>query len=107
MQRNGKIQPIEELAEMLASCHANGTKLVLCHGVFDLLHVGHIRHLNEAKNMADILVVTITPDRFVNKGLQPFEWVKSGRAVFNSVLVEINEKTGKALSIERVDEVVE
>lgn len=46
-------------------------------------------------------------DRFVNQGLQPFEWVKGGRAVFNSVLVEINEKTGKAISIERVDEVVE
>jgi len=49
----------------------------------------------------------IIVDRFLNKSAQSFEWVKSGRSVFNSVLVEINEKTGKALSIERVDEVVE
>ena len=45
-------------------------------------------------------------DRFLNKSAQSFEWVKRGRTVFNSVLVEINEKTGKAVSIERVDEVV-
>jgi cytidyltransferase-like protein len=36
--------------------------------VFDLLHVGHIRHFDEAKSMGDVLVVTITEDRYVNKG---------------------------------------
>ena len=43
-------------------------KVVLCHGVFDLLHFGHIKHFEEAKNYGDILVVSITPDKFVNKG---------------------------------------
>ena len=46
----------------------NGSKIVHAHGVFDLLHVGHIRHLEQAKELGDILVVTITPDQFVNKG---------------------------------------
>lgn len=43
-------------------------KVVLCHGVFDLLHLGHIRHLHEAKALGDWLVVSVTSDRFVNKG---------------------------------------
>jgi rfaE bifunctional protein nucleotidyltransferase chain/domain len=40
----------------------------MCHGVFDLLHPGHLRHLAHAKELADILVVSITADQFVNKG---------------------------------------
>lgn len=46
---------------------ANQT-LVQCHGVFDLLHIGHIKHFKQARSFGDVLVVTITPDRFVNKG---------------------------------------
>jgi rfaE bifunctional protein kinase chain/domain len=43
-------------------------KLVLCHGVFDLLHIGHIKHFQEAKKYGEILIVSVTPDRYVNKG---------------------------------------
>ena len=43
-------------------------KVVLCHGVFDLLHIGHIKHFEEAKTFGDVLIVTITPDSFINKG---------------------------------------
>jgi len=43
-------------------------KIVLCHGVFDIIHFGHINHLKKAKNFGDILVVTLTADKFVNKG---------------------------------------
>jgi rfaE bifunctional protein nucleotidyltransferase chain/domain len=68
LQRNGKIQPIEELSATLAACHTNGTKLVLCHGVFDLLHIGHIRHLEQARKLGDVLVVTLTADQYVNRG---------------------------------------
>jgi rfaE bifunctional protein nucleotidyltransferase chain/domain len=42
--------------------------VVLCHGVFDLLHVGHIKYLQQAKRLGDVLVVSLTADRFVNKG---------------------------------------
>ena len=40
----------------------------LCHGVFDVLHYGHIRHLRAARAMCDELVVSLTADQFVNKG---------------------------------------
>ena len=43
-------------------------KIVQCHGVFDLLHIGHIRHFKKAKSYGDILVVSITADKFVKKG---------------------------------------
>ena len=43
-------------------------KIVLCHGVFDLLHIGHINYFSAAKRLGDILVVSITDDQFVNKG---------------------------------------
>jgi len=43
-------------------------RIGLCHGVFDVLHVGHINHFKEAKSLCDILVVSITADKFVNKG---------------------------------------
>lgn len=43
-------------------------RIVQCHGVFDLLHVGHIKHFQKAKEYGDILVVTLTPDHYVNKG---------------------------------------
>lgn len=42
--------------------------IALCHGVFDLVHPGHIIHLEQAKEMADILVVSITAAKYVRKG---------------------------------------
>lgn len=43
-------------------------KIVLCHGVFDVLHFGHVKHLKAAKKFGDTLIVSITSDKFVNKG---------------------------------------
>lgn len=68
MQSNVKIKEIEELTELLALHRAENKKIVLCHGVFDLLHLGHIRYFEQAHRMGDVLVVTITPDRYVDKG---------------------------------------
>lgn len=45
-----------------------GKTIALCHGVFDLIHPGHIIHLQQAKSMADILVVSITAAKYVRKG---------------------------------------
>jgi len=70
-QANGfrrKIKDLTELASVLAKCRASGKKVAHCHGVFDPLHIGHIRHFEQARKLGDILVVTVTPDRFVNKG---------------------------------------
>lgn len=44
-------------------------KKVLCHGVFDLLHEGHVKHLEAAREFGDYLIVSITADAFVRKGL--------------------------------------
>ena len=43
-------------------------KIVLCHGVFDLVHPGHMIHFEEAKRMGDILVVSVTAAKYVRKG---------------------------------------
>ena len=63
-----KIKTLEQLQQIIADLKSEGRKVVHCHGVFDLLHIGHIRHYEEAKTFGDVLVVTITPDEFVNKG---------------------------------------
>ncbi len=57
---------------------AAGKTIVQCHGTFDLIHPGHIYHLEEAKELGDLLVVTITAEKFVNKG--------PGRPYFNDPL---------------------
>ncbi len=43
-------------------------KLILCHGVFDIVHIGHVYHFKKAKSFGDILIVSITSTKFVNKG---------------------------------------
>lgn len=68
MAAHPKIKTLDELACILERERAAGRAVVHCHGVFDLLHIGHIRHFTEAATLGDCLVVTITPDRHVNKG---------------------------------------
>ncbi len=63
-----KILSMQDLAERIKHLKASGKKIVLCHGVFDLLHIGHIRYFRQAAKRGDILVVTVTPDRYVDKG---------------------------------------
>ena len=63
-----KIQSLEELSKIIIKLKKNKKKISLCHGVFDLLHPGHINHFAQAKKKADILVVSLTSDRFVLKG---------------------------------------
>ena len=65
---DGKVRTLQELAYIAASERAAGKRIVLCHGVFDLLHMGHVRHLQQARSHGDRLIVTITADAYVNKG---------------------------------------
>lgn len=67
-KRNPKIVLLEDLAQLTASLRAQGKTVVHCHGVFDLMHVGHIRHFEQARQLGDALIVTLTPDQYVNKG---------------------------------------
>ena len=73
-----KILELEEIARRVAKLKAEGRKVVLCHGCFDLMHPGHIKYFQAAKKMGDCLIVTITPDIFVDKG--------PGRPVFHQTL---------------------
>jgi len=76
--KNHKIVPLDELAQIVSQLKAEGKKVVHCHGVFDLLHPGHILHFQAARGLGDILVVTITRDAYVDKG--------PGRPVFKERL---------------------
>lgn len=73
-----KILGLDELAVKLRGQKAAGRKIVHCHGCFDLMHPGHIKYFQAAKKMGDILVVTVTPDIYVDKG--------PGRPVFDQLL---------------------
>lgn len=77
-----KILTIEELANLVEIYHAQGKKIVHCHGVFDLLHIGHVRHFQQAKAFGDVLIVTITPDEYVNKGVNRPAFNEKLRAEF-------------------------
>ena len=63
-----KILKLDVLAEKLADLKSQGKKIVHCHGCFDMMHPGHIKYFQASKKMGDVLVVTVTPDRFVDKG---------------------------------------
>lgn len=63
-----KIKALSELAGILAGLKKRGKRVVHCHGVFDLLHPGHIKHFEAAKKKGDVLVVTLTRDEYVNRG---------------------------------------
>lgn len=73
-----KIKSLDELAAILEGLKSEGKRIVHTHGVFDLVHPGHIRHLERASQEGDVLVVTLTADAFVDRG--------PGRPVFNQRL---------------------
>jgi rfaE bifunctional protein nucleotidyltransferase chain/domain len=67
-EARNKVKTLEQLAEVAAAARAAGHSVVLAHGVFDLVHMGHVRHLEAARREGDVLIVTLTADAFVNKG---------------------------------------
>ena len=73
-----KICELNVLAQKISSLKSQGLKIVHCHGCFDMMHPGHIKYFQASKKMGDILVVTVTPDHFVDKG--------PGRPVFDEQL---------------------
>lgn len=67
-EARAKVKNLEQLGEVAAAARAEGRSVVLCHGVFDLVHMGHVRHLEAACREGDVLIVTVTADAYVNKG---------------------------------------
>ncbi|HEX4628937.1 MAG TPA: adenylyltransferase/cytidyltransferase family protein, partial [Gemmatimonadales bacterium] len=70
MSSAGKVASLPEVAKRVAAARGGGKQIALANGVFDLLHVGHIRYLEGAKALADVLVVAINADASAraNKG---------------------------------------
>jgi cytidyltransferase-like protein len=65
---NQKIKTPDELVQIVGRFKEQGKKVVQCHGVFELVHPGHLYHFEAAKREGDVLIVSITADDFVNKG---------------------------------------
>ena len=89
-----KVLAFSDLQDKIINLKKKKKKIVLCHGVFDLFHQGHIEHLIEAKKQGNILIVTVTPDKYVNKG--------PGRPLFN-----VSNRLKHLASLEIVDYVSE
>lgn len=62
-----KIKTAEELRDILGPI-PRAKRAIMCHGVFDVVHPGHLRHLIYAKSKADILIASITADQHISKG---------------------------------------
>lgn len=90
---NKKIKNLKDISLISSKFKKKNKKVVLCHGVFDLMHSGHINHFNEAKNYGDILIVSLTKDEFIKKGV-------------NRPIFKINDRLTCIASLEVVNYVV-
>jgi cytidyltransferase-like protein len=78
---------------------------VLCNGVFDVLHNGHLEHLRQAKGMGDRLIVAVTLDEFVNKGPgRPFnKWAERADMLRELRCVDdVIESRGAVLAVKSI-----
>src|SRR3954465_11875704 len=69
MPPSRKICSLEQLLAFREDARAAGTTIVHCHGCFDIVHPGHIHHLQYARALGDMLVVSVSADTHVNKGV--------------------------------------
>src|SRR5947208_2386142 len=91
---SGKILLPEDLLNERERLHAAGKTLVFTNGVFDILHVGHVRYLEQARALGDALVVAINSDRSVR------ELKGEGRPLVNE-----NERAEVVAALRAVDHV--
>jgi len=95
MCNKSKIKNLEELKSIVESLKAKGYKIVFTNGCFDLLHIGHLRTLQKAKSLGDILIVGVNSDTSVRR-------IKGrGRPI-----IPENERAEIIASLECVDYVV-
>src|ERR1700760_182324 len=69
MLPNRKTYALDALLALRERAAHEGKTVVHCHGCFDIVHPGHIQHLQYAKSLGDILVVSVSADSHVNKGV--------------------------------------
>lgn len=104
-----KIKTPDELAAILGPRPREKT-VIMCHGVFDVVHPGHLRHLIYAKSKADILVASLTADRHIAKGVYRPHVPQDLRAlnlaafeVVDYVVIDLNDKPLENLKVIRPD----
>ncbi|NJL30972.1 MAG: adenylyltransferase/cytidyltransferase family protein [Phycisphaerales bacterium] len=66
-----KICSMEQLAKLASGYHAQAKRIVLCHGCFDIVHPGHLRYLQFAREQGQVLVVTLTADDAIENRMGP------------------------------------
>src|SRR5437868_2245834 len=69
MPAKEKLHSLPQLLTMRESALRAGKTVVHCHGCFDIVHPGHIHHLQYARSLGDLLIVSISADSHVNKGI--------------------------------------
>ena len=104
-----KIKTPQELRQLIGP-PPRAKQVIMCHGVFDVVHPGHVRHLLYAKSKADVLVGSITADRHITKGVHrphvPEELRAVNLAAFEMVdyvVIDPNEKPLENLAIIQPD----
>jgi rfaE bifunctional protein nucleotidyltransferase chain/domain len=82
-----KIKSAEEIAALIGP-PPRAKKVVMCHGTFDIVHPGHVRHLLYAKSKGDMLVASLTADAHITKAnFRPF--VPQELRAFNLAALEV------------------
>jgi rfaE bifunctional protein kinase chain/domain len=67
-----KVLSAEQIREVIGA-RPRGKKVIMCHGTFDVVHPGHVRHLLYAKTKADVLIASLTADEHIKKGnMRPY-----------------------------------
>ena len=101
-----KVKDLNELKKISYKLKSKKKKIVLCHGDFDFLHLGHIKHLKAAKAFGDVLFVSITNDKFIEKGLGRPLYSSTDRSEFLSaiefidyVYIDNNVDASKIISV--------
>ncbi|HTL29169.1 MAG TPA: PfkB family carbohydrate kinase [Tepidisphaeraceae bacterium] len=69
MAQSRKICSLNQLLQLRKQARADAKTVVHCHGCFDIVHPGHIHHLQHARSLGDILIVSVSADTHVNKGV--------------------------------------
>jgi rfaE bifunctional protein kinase chain/domain len=95
-----KLKSAEELREIIGP-RPRAKSVIMCHGVFDVVHPGHVRHLLYAKSKADLLIASITADRHITKGTHrphvPQELRAVNLAAFEAVDYVVIDKNAKPI----------
>jgi len=67
-----KVMSAEQIREVIGA-RPRAKKVIMCHGTFDVVHPGHVRHLLYAKTKADVLIASLTSDEHIKKGnMRPY-----------------------------------